>query len=516
VGNDLSFLEKFDTPSVAPNATAEIATTVGNPLVDQPWNASYSYWILLVGVRQVITFGLAQAMQFFVVSFTLRNPEFGMLGPLGRLFLLQARGWPLQLIAWAGIDFVMLYGDGAFARHWLFFQDYFEVFTDLNPSGQVTSNDRYKGILILAICAGTAIALKRFVIGLRFGKTSYRRYSEKLANVLRQVLLVSKVSKSALFQVSDIAKVKKVQALEEWLHAGESQEETVISDDAQDSGDGLKKPSLDQRSTSDQTSGSNMNPLTDSQNIKITELLGEWEEIEIGDESQVEDPSLSAIVQFRASIGVLDCDLPFSQAFGTAKTRAQVINGAQNLYMNLLKKQNEKQTTDEEDDAGSILRFHTVTLTALKKDGKFDDKVARDLVTLFRPARDGDIRLIDFCKSIDSLYKEIRKLRASIATESRMNAASETCINVVFYAILIMAALSVLGIDPVALFGFMATFILGFSFMISGASSDYFRGLLFILLQRPYDIGDRIAVASPQSDANSGGSAGWIVQDVTL
>jgi hypothetical protein len=31
---------------------------------------------------------------------------------------------------------------------------------------------------------------------------------------------------------------------------------------------------------------------------------------------------IRAIVQFRASIGVLDCDLPFSQAFGIAKTRA--------------------------------------------------------------------------------------------------------------------------------------------------------------------------------------------------
>jgi len=138
--------------------------------------------------------------------------------------------------------------------------------------------------------------------------------------------------------------------------------------------------------------------------------------------------------------------------------------------MNLLKKQNTKQNKtkqnkdDEEEEAGSMLQFHTVTLTALKKDGKFDDKLAKDLVTLFRPARDGDIQLVDFCKSIDSLYKEIRKLRASIATESRMNAASEACINVVFYFLLIIVCLSVLGIDPLALFGFMASFILGFFF----------------------------------------------------
>jgi small-conductance mechanosensitive channel len=62
----------------------------------------------------------------------------------------------------------------------------------------------------------------------------------------------------------------------------------------------------------------------------------------------------------------------------------------------------------------------------------------------------------------------------------------------------------------------LASFIIGFSFMISGASSDYFRGLLFILVQRPYDIGDRIAVAGPEDDASGTGSSGWIVKDVTL
>jgi small-conductance mechanosensitive channel len=37
-----------------------------------------------------------------------------------------------------------------------------------------------------------------------------------------------------------------------------------------------------------------------------------------------------------------------------------------------------------------------------------------------------------------------------------------------------------------------------------------------ILLQRPYGIGDRINISNPESDANGGGSQGWIVDDVTL
>ena len=132
-----------------------------------------------------------------------------------------------------------------------------------------------------------------------------------------------------------------------------------------------------------------------------------------------------------------------------------------------------------------MLRFHTIALSALQKDGELDHEMARDLVTLFRPSRDGDIQLIEFCKTVDKTYKELRMLRASIANEGRMNAASEKFLNVIFYGILILVAMAIIGVDTVALFAFISTFIVGVSFMISGASSDYFRGLLFILVQRP-------------------------------
>lgn len=70
--------------------------------------------------------------------------------------------------------------------------------------------------------------------------------------------------------------------------------------------------------------------------------------------------------------------------------------------------------------------------------------------------------------------------------------------------------------DPVALFGLMTSVILGFSFMISGASADVFRGLLFITLQRPYDIGDRVNVNNAPTDSSPGGAPGWIVKDINL
>jgi len=76
--------------------------------------------------------------------------------------------------------------------------------------------------------------------------------------------------------------------------------------------------------------------------------------------------------------------------------------------------------------------------------------------------------------------------------------------------------LAIIGIDPGALFGALAGVIVGFSFMIGRAASKYFEGMLMVLIRRPYEIGDRIAIQEAESAPSSNGAPGWIVKDVTL
>lgn len=52
--------------------------------------------------------------------------------------------------------------------------------------------------------------------------------------------------------------------------------------------------------------------------------------------------------------------------------------------------------------------------------------------------------------------------------------------------------------------------------MIGAAASKYFEGLLLILVRKPYDIGDRIAVSDVNNDTDTAGSTTWFVRDVTL
>lgn len=382
----------------------------------------------------------------------------------------------------------------------MFYQSLIEVFSDKNPSGNFPSFDIYRHVVIFFMCAGIAVAMKRFMIGLRFGQNSYYRYADRLSGVLKNVLQVSQVSRLPEIRAEFIAKTKESfvgEAIEcnIWLekHAYADQtsrenagEENMVAPAITVDDNGDVRPSLDLGSFSEDI-------LSSAQQLKITELLGEWEEIELTDKA-VDDPSLSAIVQFGSSVGVLESSYPFGQAFGKAETRHRVVDCAQHVYADLLKLQQRLNLQQVYANAGGLdptmtLKFHTLSIIAMDGLGNLDMKMAKDLISVFRPTREGDISLVEFVKSIDAVYKEIRKLRANIANEGKMNAGTEKLINAVFYFILASCLLAALGLDPLVIFGGLATFIISFSFCVSGASSDYVRGLLFILVQRPYDIG---------------------------
>jgi hypothetical protein len=307
-------------------------------------------------------------------------------------------GWPFHLTVWGVIDFMMLYGSGRFARHWMFYQDTIEVFSEENPAGEVLEAKVYKALLIFAIVLGFVVTAKRYYIGLSFGKATYSRYSEKLSSVLKDCLLVSNVAQisSKAYETEDAIEKQVVVDASSYLPKTPTNEGRA---------DGRPRLSQD-RST-----------LSRSEKKQIIDLLEDWEEIDLSDKG-VEEPSISSIVLFRASVSYLYTDFPFSPAFGFVKTRVQMVDGAQEVYARLVEKQND----------GDVLTFQTIAQTAVKK-GKLKEETVKDLVRVFRPTRDGLLTLLDFCKSVDALYKDLRLLRVALANEAKMNKTSETMIN---------------------------------------------------------------------------------------
>lgn len=162
----------------------------------------------------------------------------------------------------------------------------------------------------------------------------------------------------------------------------------------------------------------------------------------------------------------MDTPSPFSTAFGLADTREQCIASAQIVYERLIM---------ANDSESPKLNFNTLATLAVRKNGSLDQELTKDLIRTFRPERDGTISMVDFVRSIDSIYRDLRMLRATVASSSKIDQALETIFNFFFYAIVLIIILSVLEIDPLALFLSLSSIILAFAFMIGSASAKYFE-----------------------------------------
>ena len=80
---------------------------------------------------------------------------------------------------------------GEFARHWLFWQEAVGLFNSENPSGHVVDSPMNTRILVTAISVSAVVAIKRFAVGLWFGRQTFHNFGNDLARVMNQILLVS-------------------------------------------------------------------------------------------------------------------------------------------------------------------------------------------------------------------------------------------------------------------------------------------------------------------------------------
>ncbi len=497
--------------------------------------ASASWWILFLCVRHVITFSLARMLQVVIIDFfCVSNRTFvNIFGQMFTLFVIQSRGWPFLMFTWASLDFGLLQGDSEFVNHWGYWQSYLTLFTYHNPSGGIPDEPLYRRMLILMMVVGLVVAIKRVWLGFLLGKKIYRNYSEDLAKLMKKLLLLGKVA----FVARDVARrasyhnAQLVKSLS--INKYGFSEEQYYGLLRSSSEDDLVKHSSDETVHEDlnEFSGQLIDSddplqLTQAERNRIDEYLGAWEEPE-KEMGIADNVSIDSILQFRQSLSFLDNRFLFSIAWGDTSTRESTIMASQNVFHKL-----NITSTDS-----STLRFDIMTLAAVDEDGEINTKELKELIRLVRPDRDGNLTLLEFVKvraifengyldvlstlfqhfnqiqkSVDVVYKEARLLRAAVQNSEKVDRAFENVINIAFYFILGFAVLSQLGVNPTALFVAMSTNIVAFAFIIGPAMSKMFEGWLFILLQRPYDIGDRIHVSNVQQDTNADGNPSWIVK----
>ena len=113
----------------------------------------------------------------------------------------------------------------------------------------------------------------------------------------------------------------------------------------------------------------------------------------------------------------MDLSYPFSKSFGLADSRVRCVQSAEEIY---------KCLAPETPDSPSVFQFETLSVLAKDPEtGELDEKKLKDLVKIFRPERDGTLSLLEFVRSVDRVYKDLRLLRASIRNSGCLDQAFE-------------------------------------------------------------------------------------------
>lgn len=202
-----------------------------------------------------------------------------------------------------------------------------------------------------------------------------------------------------------------------------------------------------------------------SEQMKMSELLDAWEEPETAEEKEQKKISIGAVLQFRQALTFMRTKYPFRPAFGLADSRQNSIENASRVFDRLMLRTPNR----------SNLPFDSLALLAKDDTAGLDEEKTKLLIKVFRPDREGNLSKLDFVKSVDAIYKSIRLLSANISNSSQIDKAVESIINVGFYILLAAIVLSQLDVNPMQVFLSLSGILLAFAFMFGSSSANFFE-----------------------------------------
>ncbi|CAB9521546.1 Mechanosensitive ion channel protein [Seminavis robusta] len=509
-----------------------------------------SWWFLFIGCRQVVTLSLALATQALVIDYLALGSRFSLkfFGPAVTLLAVQARGFPSILIFWSFYNLVLLSGDRRFAHHWLYWQDSILLFSEYNYSGHVVQSEWNFRILIMAALVGILVTIKRVSLGLFLARKTLSQFGDDFDVVKQNMLVVGELAtlggeiqyeQTSLLPFAarepgmsvtsaNLQTIKKTINFEYTERSHSHENDSHRTPNAAAAASAFVRKYGDKESvgtpgsivavqggtsaagthvSEELTEAEGDHDFEATQDSELYELLGEWEGAEDRlERKKRERITVGSILRFYKELTIMNRRYPFLPVFGRADTREKTIKSAQRLFDRLMLRTPTMKK----------LPFSTIAILAKDDDGIIDKSKLRELIRLFRPDRDGLLGKLDFVRSIDEIYKGMRRLSLNVEDSGQIDKGVTFLCNVIFYFVIGAIVLQQLGVDPLQLFASFSSLILGFAFIFGSSSAKYFEGMLFILNQRPYGVGDRIHLSHPSADTNPNGSSGWIVEKVTL
>jgi hypothetical protein len=149
-------------------------------------------------------------------------------------------------------------------------------------------------------------------------------------------------------------------------------------------------------------------------------------------------------------------DFPFSEAFGRASTRPEMVQSAEEVYHRLLKLA----------PGTEVLPCSVFQILCLNEDGTEDKLRKRSFGNLLRPDYHGNVNILSFVQSCDTVYKKLRYLRASVGNSSVIDHVLENIIDGVFYFALGLIVLDLLNLNPWPLLVSTSTLLVAGSFAV--------------------------------------------------
>jgi len=196
----------------------------------------------------------------------------------------------------------------------------------------------------------------------------------------------------------------------------------------------------------------------------------------------------------------------FSPAFGSVETRQSLVDSAKKLYINLASTQESHEDT---------LRFETIAKASSL--GSFDNRNC--VATVFTPDKDGTLSEMQFVESVEKVYKKLVCLYKASENATSIDAFLEGFVDGLFFVCSAFFFLAVFGLHSLALSLGAASLGLSLLVLSSAAVSSYIEGVVNVLFEREYDIGDRVVFSRGGEFSNSsdnGASNGCVVENIGL
>lgn len=157
------------------------------------------------------------------------------------------------------------------------------------------------------------------------------------------------------------------------------------------------------------------------------------------------------------------------------------------------------------------LSFDVIGALAYTEDGMLDKARAQGLLRMFLPDKDNQVSLTAFVQAVDSVYKQLLFLGASMSNTSKIDSVLEDGFNVAFYGIVSIVVLSLIGWNPWPLLASFGTMLLSLTFALGPSCAKTIEGILAIAVRRPFDLGDRISLTTGATGSTPSHSDTWIV-----